>query len=82
MKVLIPGSFDPPTNGHIDVIKRSLELFDDVVVGVVVNPSKTPLFKPEERSEMLEQILKIMIICLLRVLRVCGRFAYSIKWMQ
>lgn len=47
MKVLIPGSFDPPTNGHIDVIKRSLELFDDVVVGVVVNPSKTPLFKPE-----------------------------------
>ena len=58
MKVLIPGSFDPPTNGHIDVIKRSLELFDDVVVGVVVNPSKTPLFKPEERSEMLRQIFK------------------------
>ena len=58
MKVLIPGSFDPPTNGHIDVIKRSLEIFDDVVVGVVVNPSKTPLFKPEERSEMLEQIFK------------------------
>ena len=58
MKVLIQGSFDPPTNGHIDVIKRSLELFDDVVVGVVVNPSKTPLFKPEERSEMLKQIFK------------------------
>ena len=38
--------------------KKVLELFDDVVVGVVVNPSKTPLFKPEERSEMLEQIFK------------------------
>ena len=37
MKILIPGSFDPPTNGHIDVIKRSSSVFDEVIVGVVVN---------------------------------------------
>ena len=40
MKVLIPGSFDPPTNGHIDVIKRCSKVFEEVLIGVVVNPSK------------------------------------------
>ena len=44
MKVLIPGSFDPPTNGHIDVITRCLSVFDEVLVGVIVNPSKDSLF--------------------------------------
>ena len=43
MKVLIPGSFDPPTNGHIDVISRCAKVFDEVLVGVVVNPSKKSL---------------------------------------
>ena len=56
MKILIPGSFDPPTNGHIDVINRCSEIFSEIIVGVVVNPSKESLFTPEERSEMLEKI--------------------------
>jgi len=56
MKVLIPGSFDPPTNGHIDVIKRCLKVFDEVLVGVIVNPSKESLFSTDSRSEMLTEI--------------------------
>ncbi len=54
---LCPGSFDPPTNGHIDVIERCLEVFDRVVVGVLHNPAKTPLFTAEERVTMLEELL-------------------------
>ena len=54
---LCPGSFDPPTNGHIDVIERCLEVFDRVVVGVLHNPDKTPLFTAEERVTMLEELL-------------------------
>ena len=56
MKVLIPGSFDPPTNGHIDVITRCLSVFDEVLVGVIVNPSKDSLFSTEIRSEMITEI--------------------------
>ena len=56
MKVLIPGSFDPPTNGHIDVITRCSKVFDEVLVGVIVNPSKDSLFSTEARSEMLSEI--------------------------
>ena len=50
---LVPGSFDPPTNGHIDVISRCAPIFDRVVVGIVINPSKKPMFTPDERREML-----------------------------
>ena len=56
MKILIPGSFDPPTNGHIDVITRCLKGFDEVLVGVIVNPSKESLFSTEVRSEMLNEV--------------------------
>ena len=49
-----PGSFDPVTNGHIDLIQRSSALFDKVVVAVLRNASKTPLFSVGERREMLE----------------------------
>jgi len=56
MKILIPGSFDPPTNGHIDVIRRCLKVFDEVLVGVIVNPSKESLFSTEVRSEMLNEV--------------------------
>lgn len=52
---LYPGSFDPVTNGHLDIIERSSRLFDHVIVGVAVNPGKSPLFTPEERVEMLRQ---------------------------
>ena len=56
MKILIPGSFDPPTNGHIDVITRCLKVFDEILVGVIVNPSKESLFSTEVRSEMLNEV--------------------------
>jgi len=51
---LVPGSFDPPTKGHLDVVERCASLFDEVVVSVVHNPSKTPLFTAQERVELLE----------------------------
>lgn len=54
---LCPGSFDPPTNGHLDVILRAIASFDRVVVGVVANPSKTPLLSAEERVDVLTEIL-------------------------
>jgi pantetheine-phosphate adenylyltransferase len=57
-KIIYPGSFDPLTFGHIDIIERSLRLFDTVVVAIITNPSKHPLFTVEERREMLEQIVK------------------------
>ena len=57
MKVLIPGSFDPPTNGHIDVINRCSGIFTEVLVGVVINPSKKSMFSKEVRKTMLEEIL-------------------------
>jgi pantetheine-phosphate adenylyltransferase len=53
---LCPGSFDPPTNGHADVIGRTIALFDRVVVGVIDNPSKKSMFTPEERSALLTEI--------------------------
>jgi pantetheine-phosphate adenylyltransferase len=56
-KVLCPGSFDPPTNGHIDVIERAARHFEGVVVAVIANPSKEPLFSLEERTEMLNDAL-------------------------
>ncbi|HOS70772.1 MAG TPA: pantetheine-phosphate adenylyltransferase [Bacillota bacterium] len=50
-----PGSFDPATNGHIDIIKRSGALFDRVIVAVLNNPSKSPLFSVEERVDILRR---------------------------
>lgn len=52
---LCPGSFDPPTNGHIDVIDRSRAIFDRVLVAVVANPSKEPMFSADERVRMIRQ---------------------------
>ncbi|MBL1213434.1 MAG: pantetheine-phosphate adenylyltransferase [Ignavibacteriae bacterium] len=57
-RVIYPGTFDPVTNGHIDVIKRAISLFDEVVVTVAINPSKTALFSVSERLEMLKECLK------------------------
>jgi pantetheine-phosphate adenylyltransferase len=53
---LIPGSFDPPTNGHLDVIERCGGLFDEIIVAIIRNPSKKPLFTEAERAEMLAAI--------------------------
>lgn len=57
-KVIYPGTFDPVTYGHIDIVKRAVDLFDKVVVTIAVNPSKQPLFTTEERMEMLSESLK------------------------
>ena len=48
------GSFDPVTNGHLDVIQRAARMVDTLVIGIGVHPGKTPLFSPEERIEILE----------------------------
>jgi pantetheine-phosphate adenylyltransferase len=50
---MVPGSFDPPTKGHIDVIARCAVIFDRVLIGIVRNPSKTALFTADERIELL-----------------------------
>ena len=50
---IYPGTFDPITYGHIDIIKRGLNMFEKVIVAVAINPSKTPLFSLEERMEMI-----------------------------
>ncbi len=54
---LCPGSYDPPTNGHIDVIERASRYFDKVVVAVIANPSKQPLFTLEQRTDLLRDAL-------------------------
>lgn len=55
-RAIYPGSFDPITNGHIDIIKRSAKVFDEVIVGVLVNPEKTGLFTIEERVELIKRV--------------------------
>lgn len=58
MKVIFPGSFHPPTLGHIDIVLRAAALFDEVVVAVMANPQKKYLFSAQERVEMLEECLR------------------------
>ena len=57
-RAIYPGSFDPVTNGHLDIIERSCKLFDAIIVGILVNPEKNPLFTIEERREMLTEVLE------------------------
>ncbi len=52
-----PGSFDPITNGHLDLINRGLKLFDRIIIAVAINPAKTPLFTLDERLELIRQSL-------------------------
>lgn len=58
MKALFPGSFDPVTNGHLDIIRRAASIFEDVVVGVHSNPGKQVLFSAEERLEMMIEAIE------------------------
>jgi pantetheine-phosphate adenylyltransferase len=55
---IYPGSFDPMTNGHLDIIQRGAKLFDEVIVAVLVNSEKAPLFTTKERVKMMRAILK------------------------
>jgi pantetheine-phosphate adenylyltransferase len=54
-RAVYPGMFDPIHNGHVDVIQRSLQIFDELIVAVVANPSKAPLFTVKERLEMIDE---------------------------
>ena len=56
LTALCPGTFDPVTNGHLDIIERAAARFDAVIVGVLDNPSKQPLFGVDERVQMLEEV--------------------------
>jgi pantetheine-phosphate adenylyltransferase len=56
-KAVCPGSFDPVTNGHLDVFVRASEIFDQVVVGVLINKTKSSLFTVDERIEMLREVV-------------------------
>lgn len=60
LKAIYPGSFDPVTYGHLDVIKRSYKLVDELIVGVLNNNAKMPLFSAEERVKMLKEATKDM----------------------
>ncbi|HKZ25329.1 MAG TPA: pantetheine-phosphate adenylyltransferase [Acidimicrobiia bacterium] len=55
-KALCPGSFDPPTNGHVDVIERAISSFEEVVIAIVDNPAKAALFTAAERATMLKDL--------------------------
>jgi pantetheine-phosphate adenylyltransferase len=55
---IYPGTFDPITNGHLDVVSRAAELFDHIIVAVAVNGAKKPLFTVSERVEMMKEVLR------------------------
>src|SRR6185369_13680693 len=57
-RAIYPGSFDPVTNGHLDIIERGCKLFDEIIIGILVNPEKQPFFTVEERHEMLTEVLQ------------------------
>ncbi len=58
VRAIFPGSFDPITNGHLDVISRAIKLFDELIIAVGRSPIKNQLFTPEERVEMIEEIIR------------------------
>jgi pantetheine-phosphate adenylyltransferase len=60
VKALFPGSFDPPTNGHVDLIQRGSRIFSHLTVAILNNPGKNPLFSVEERVEMLAECTRAM----------------------
>jgi len=55
---LFPGTFDPVTLGHVDIINRALPLFDKIIVGIGINSAKKPMFSPEQRMEWFKEIYK------------------------
>ena len=57
-RAIYPGSFDPVTNGHLDIIQRGCKLFDEIIIAVLINPEKTPFFSVDERCEILREVVK------------------------
>ncbi|MBS1493314.1 MAG: pantetheine-phosphate adenylyltransferase [Bacteroidetes bacterium] len=58
MTAIYPGTFDPVTNGHLDIIERASKLFDKVIITIAVNSSKKPLFTKDERMDMIKNVTK------------------------
>jgi pantetheine-phosphate adenylyltransferase len=56
-RAIYPGSFDPVTNGHLDIIERACKLFDEVIVALLINPGKAPMFTIDERVRILNEVL-------------------------
>ena len=56
-RAIYPGSFDPVTNGHLDIIERGCKLFDEIIIAILINPEKRPFFTVEERAQMLAEVL-------------------------
>ncbi len=57
-RAIYPGSFDPVTNGHLDIIERGCKLFDEIIISILINPEKRPFFTVEERRDILDEVLK------------------------
>ena len=57
-RAIYPGSFDPVTNGHLDIIQRGCKLFEEIIIAILINPEKTPFFSVTERKEILADVLK------------------------
>lgn len=55
---IYPGTFDPLTNGHLSILNRALKIFDKLIIAILINPKKTPLFSLDERKAMIEEILR------------------------
>ncbi len=66
-KAIFPGSFDPLTNGHLDIIERGAKLFDEILIGVLDNPDKISMFSVKERKQMIVEILPKVENCQLVV---------------
>ncbi len=60
VRAIFPGSFDPITNGHLDVVRRGMRLFDELIIAVGRSPIKNQLFTPEERVEMIAELIADM----------------------
>lgn len=56
-RAIYPGSFDPVTNGHLDIIERGCKLFDEIIIAILINPEKLPFFTIDERREILTSVL-------------------------
>ncbi|MDP9728449.1 pantetheine-phosphate adenylyltransferase [Alicyclobacillus tolerans] len=74
-RAIYPGSFDPPTNGHLSVLMRALPVFDEIVVAIMENPDKQPMFTAEDRKWLLEQSVPAEVKGKIRVRSYCGLVA-------
>ena len=82
-KAIYPGSFDPVTLGHLDIIRRSASLVDHLIVGVLNNSTKTPLFSVDERVNMLREVTKdLPNSVIIRGLRAVTDFEYELAMSQ